>query len=335
MLATAVTAKPGGPLQALRSRIRGAVLTPEDPGYDQARAAWNPAVQQRPLLAVMAETEGDIARAVEYASEVGLGVAVQATGHGVTVPATGGVLVNTSRMRSVNVGAGTAIVGPGAIWADVLPHTQEFGLAPLLGSSSGVGVVGYTLGGGSGFLGRQYGLAADSVVRMRAVTADGRVLNVTAEEHPDLFWAMRGGTSNFGVVTRLEFKLYPVKRVCGGGVYWPIERAREVSDVYREWTAAAPESVTSRLALLRVPPLPHIPNEMWGKLLVAVQAAFLGDEEEGARLFAPFRKLGAPVVEDALGMMPFAAAPTRSHATPSRARPRCCTPTYRTRSPST
>jgi len=296
-------------LTKLRGRVHGVVAVPGDPHYDEGRAAWNLSVDQRPALTVMAEGEDDIVAAVNYAREKGLGVAVQSTGHGVTVPANGGVLIQTGKMRKVQIDAARrmATTEPGVIWGDVLPQTQEVGLAPLSGSSSGVGVAGYTLGGGSGWLGRKYGYAADHVVAARMVLADGHVVRVSADEHPDLFWGLRGGTSNFGIMTELQFRVFPDSMVYGGGLYWPVARASEVAKVFREFTATAPESVTSRLTLVHVPPLPNIPKELHFQWLVAVQGVFSGTEDEGKALFAPFRRLGG-TVEDALGMMPMAAA---------------------------
>ena len=296
-------------IERLRQRVKGPVAAPGDSGYDKARAAWNVAFEQRPAVVVMAESEGDIVAAVRFAREQRLGIGVQGSAHGATVPANGGVLINTARMRGVEVDAAgeTAVSAPGAKWADLIPKANAAGLAPLSGSSSDVGIFGYTLGGGSGWLGRRYGYAADSVVSARVVTATGRVLAASATENPDLFWAIRGGTGNFGVVTDLRFRLYPVTHVYGGGIYWPVERAREVSHLYREWAATVPETLTSRLVFAHVPPLPEIPAHLHGKWLVAVQGAFDGPEAEGARLFAPFRKLGG-AVEDALGTIPFTAA---------------------------
>lgn len=293
----------------LAARCHGQVFTPDDAGYDTARAGWNLAVDQRPSVVVMAVSERDIANAVEYAAGEGLGVAIQATGHGIATPANGGVLVNTSRMRGVEIDPRSRIatVEAGAMWKDVVPKAHEFGLAPLSGSSSGVGVVGYTTGGGSGFLGRQYGYAADSVTGARVVTSNGGILDIDADNHPDLFWAIRGGTSNFGLITRLKFRMYPVSHFYAGGIYWPIELASEVAAVYREWSAAAPEELTSRLAFIHVPPLPYIPKELHGKWVISVQGAFNGPEQDGEELFRPLRLVDG-AIEDAVRMIPFTAS---------------------------
>ena len=224
----------GSTLEALRAGLRGAAYAPGDDGYDEARQAWNLNARQHPALVVMAAGAADVIATVRLARERGLGVGVLATGHAVAAPCDGGVLINTSRMRGVRVDpeAQTARVEAGALWRDVIPEAQVFGLAGLLGSSSGVGVVGYTMGGGFGWLGRKYGFNADSVREADVVTADGELLRVSAYEHPDLFWGLKGGGGNFGVVTSLEFALYPLTTVYGGNLFYPVERAPEVLDLY-------------------------------------------------------------------------------------------------------
>src|SRR5918911_4830986 len=223
-----------GTLEALRAGLRGAAHVPGDRGYDAGRQAFNLNAHQEPALVVMAEGATDVVAAVRFARQRGLGVGVLATGHGVASPCDGGVLVNTSQMRSVRVdpAAKTARVEPGALWADVITEAQVFGLAGLVGSSSGVGVVGYTMGGGFGWLGRKYGFNADSVREADVVTADGELLKVSAYEHPDLFWGLKGGGGNFGIVTSMEFALYPMTHVYGGNLFYPLERTREVLDLY-------------------------------------------------------------------------------------------------------
>jgi FAD/FMN-containing dehydrogenase len=208
-------------LEAFRARLRGTAHAPGEEGYDEARKAWNLNAHQNPALVVMAAGAADVIAAVRLARNVGLGVGVMATGHGVASPCDGGVLINTSRMRGVRVDpeAQTARVEPGALWADVIPEAQVFGLAGLVGSS-GVGVVGYTMGGGFGWLGRKYGFNAESVREADVVSADGELLRVSAYEHPDLFWGLKGGGGNFGIVTSLEFALYPLGAVFGGNLFY-------------------------------------------------------------------------------------------------------------------
>src|ERR687898_2353893 len=232
----------GSALEALRAGLRGGAYVPGDAGYDEARAAWNLNAHQHPALVVMAAGAADVIAAVRLARDEGLGVGVMATGHGVASPCDGGVLINTSRMKGVRVDpeAQTARVEPGALWADVIPEAQVFGLAGLVGSSPGVGVVGYTMGGGFGWLGRKYGFNADSMREADVVSADGELLRVSTYEHPDLFWGLKGGGGNFGVVTSLEFDLYPLTTVYGGNLFYPMERAPEVLDAYSKWVRTHP-----------------------------------------------------------------------------------------------
>jgi FAD/FMN-containing dehydrogenase len=222
----------GSTLEELRAGLKGIVYVPRDDGYDEARAAWNLNVHQHPALVVMAEGANDVLSAVRLARAEGLSVGVMATGHGVATPCDGSVLINTSRMNGVRVDpvTQTARVEAGALWRDVIPEAQEYGLAGLVGSS-GVGVVGYTMGGGFGWLRRKYGFNADSVREADIVTAEGELIKVSAYENPDLFWGLKGG-GNFGIVTSLEFDLYPLTTVYGGNLFYPVEKAAEVLELY-------------------------------------------------------------------------------------------------------
>jgi FAD/FMN-containing dehydrogenase len=224
---------------------------PGDPNYDLHRAALSPSVDSRPAMIVEAMDRADIGLAVTTARDLDLPFAVQATGHGTWQSVDHGVLLKTGSLSDVRIDPErrTAIVGPGARWGAVLSAAARYGLAPLSGSSPDVGVVGYTLGGGMGWLARRYGLAADSVLRGELVTADGQTITVTPDRHPDLFWALRGGGGNFGVIASLEFRLYPVSQVFTAVATFPIEAAADVLDRYRGWAEAAPDSASTAVLL--------------------------------------------------------------------------------------
>jgi FAD/FMN-containing dehydrogenase len=297
----------GKPVDALRTQLRGALLRPGEEGYDEARAAWNLNAHQRPAVVVMAEGADDVRAAVRFARHEGLGVGVMATGHGVGTPADGGLLVNTSRMRGVRVDpvARTARVEAGALWKDVIPEARAHGLAGLAGSAPHVGVVGYTMGGGFGWLGRKYGLNSASVVEADVVTSGGELLRVSTEENEDLFWGLKGGGGNFGIVTSLEFRLYPLATVYGGSVFYPVERAREVLELYARWSAGLPDEMTTAVAFMNVPPLPSLPEPLRGRSVVVVKGCYCGERPEvGEEMFRPVREgIGAPLM-DTFGVMP-------------------------------
>ena len=297
----------GSPLEAFRAGLRGTAYAPGEEGYDEGCQAFNLNAHQHPALVVMAAGAADVIAAVRFARERELGVGVLATGHGVASPCDGGVLINTSRMRGVRVdpGAQTARVEAGALWRDVIPEAQVFGLAGLLGSSSGVSVVGYTLGGGFGWLGRKYGFNSDSVREADVVSADGELLRVSAYEHPDLFWGLKGGGGNFGVVTSLEFALYPLTTVYGGNLFYPVERAPEVLELYGSWITTLPDEMTTVVAFMNFPPLPVIPEPLRGGSFVSVRGCYCGDPPEaGEELLRPWREFGAPQV-DTFRAMPY------------------------------
>jgi FAD/FMN-containing dehydrogenase len=254
----------GSTLQTLRAGLRGTAHAPGEEGYEEASRAWNLAAHQTPALVVVAKGAADVIAAVRFAREGGLGVGVMATGHGVGAACDGGVLINTSGMRGVRVDpvARTARVEAGALWTDLIHESQVHGLGGLLGSTSRVGVVGYTMGGGFGWLGRKYGFNAASVREADVVTADGELVRVSAEEHPELFWGLGGGGGNFGIVTSLKFDLYPIGMLYGGNLIYPVEKAPEVLDAYARWSADLPEEMTSGVAFLNVPPLPALPEPL-------------------------------------------------------------------------
>jgi FAD/FMN-containing dehydrogenase len=301
----------------LRTAASSDVLVfPTDPGWDDARRAWNLAVDQRPAVVALPETVDDVVEAVDYARTLGLRIAVQGTGHGAPgTPLDGTMLVNTSRMTGVEVDpqALTARVAAGTIWADVVEAAVPHGLTALHGSAHDVGVVGYSLGGGIGWLARKHGLSSSSVLSAEIVTADGEVLRADPESNADLFWALRGGGGSFGIVTEVEIALYPVTEAYAGWLVWPMDRAAEVLGAWAAWTKDAPEEVTSVGRMLQIPPIPEMPEPFRGRQLVVVEAAFLGDEQAGRELLRPLRDLGPEL--DTFATVP-AAALTQLHQDP-------------------
>jgi FAD/FMN-containing dehydrogenase len=293
-------------VKELADRVRGPVLVPGDQGYDAECAGFNQSVQHHPTVIVGATDVADVRAAVDFAASHNLPVAVQATGHGPSVAADSALLISTRLVTEVRIDplARTASVAAGVRWEQVIREAAAFGLAPLNGSSHLVGVVGYTLGGGIGPLARAYGYAADRVRQIDVVTADGQPRQATAERHPDLFWALRGGKGNFGVVTSIEFDLVPIGRLYGGGLYFPGEQAAEVLHAYRAWTRSVPETMTSSVALIRFPPLPEVPAQLRGRFAVHVRIAFLGTPKEGERLVRPLRAV-SPRIVDTVADMPY------------------------------
>jgi FAD/FMN-containing dehydrogenase len=291
----AVTTQTTTELRTLRALSTGAVVGPADEGYDEARLAWNLAADQRPAAVTFPENESDIQFALAYAREAGLRVSVQGTGHN-PMPLgdmSGMLLIRTSRMRRVEIDpdARIARVQPGAIWADVAAPANAHGLAALVGSSPDVGVVGYSLGGGIGYLGRKHGIQANSVTAIELVTPDGEHLRVDGDNDADLFWALRGGGGNFGVVTALEFRLYPVEELYAGWLVWPWERSQEVIERWVEWTGTTPDEVTSMVRIMQLPPIDEVPEFLRGRQIVVVSAAFLGSQADGESLLEPLRAL--------------------------------------------
>jgi FAD/FMN-containing dehydrogenase len=273
------------------------VLLPGDPGYDDHRKPLNPALDPYPAAVVPATRATHVREAVLAARRHGLPFAVQATGHGTHVAHDSALLLRTGAMASVLVDPERRVAraGPGARWRDVLRAAAPFGLAPLSGSSPDVGVIGFTLGGGLGWLGRRYGLAADSVLRARVVTADGTVVTADERHHPDLFWALRGGGGSFGVVTALEFRLHPVTRVYAGAVTFGRERAAETLACYREWTEQVPDALSTAVLLDRE-----------GSLVV--KAMYAGDADRGRRLLEPLWATAGPVRENGMRVVDYARA---------------------------
>jgi FAD/FMN-containing dehydrogenase len=292
--------------ETLRAAVSGGVFVPGEAGYDGARQAWNLATDERPAVVVMAGSAADVVQAVRFARSRGMRIAPQGTGHGSEPlePLQGAMLLRTVQMRGVRIdpAARTARAEAGALWQDVTVPAGEHGLAALAGSSANVGVTGYTLGGGMGWLARRYGLAANSVTAADIVTPDGRLRRADAGHEPDLLWAVRGGGGSVGVVTALEMRLYPVRELYAGVLFFPVQRAAEVLHAWRAWTGTAPDEITSLGRILRLPPLPEVPEPLRGRAFALVEAAYLGDAAAGAELIRPLRQLGPDL--DTFTMIP-------------------------------
>jgi FAD/FMN-containing dehydrogenase len=265
-------------LMEFREHVSGAVLTPDDPNYEQARLAWNRTTDQHPAVILIPNTTQDIVAGVQFAREAGLGVGIQSTGHGLHAPSNDNLLIITSRLKQITVDVEKQIIRAeaGVIWKEVLEVVTPHGLAPLLGSSPHVGIVGYTLGGGLGWLGRHYGLAVDRVRAIEIVTPDGELRRASDDENPDLFWGLRGGVGNFGVVTALEFSVYPVTELYGGFLVYPAVLATDAFRFFREWTQRLPDEVTASIGIMRFPNLPMVPEALRGQVQIVLRAAYSG-----------------------------------------------------------
>lgn len=299
----------GQALAGLVETLRGPVLTAGDPGYDEARSIWNALIDRRPAVIVQCSGAADVVDAVNFAREQGLTLSIKAGGHNVAGNAVndGGIVLDLSQMRGVTVdpAARTVRVQGGATWGDCDRETQLFGLAVPGGVVSTTGVAGLTLHGGVGHLRRKHGLSIDNLLSVDIVTADGRFRRASATENEDLFWAVRGAGSNFGVVTSFEFQAHEVgPMVFVGAIFYPLAAAPEILPAWRDFMAGAPEELSSMAICWSIPPHPPFPPELHGTPIVAVAAAYCGPVEEGERVVQPLRELAQPVV-DASGPWPW------------------------------
>ena len=281
-------------LRHLLRSFDGTVHLPGEAGYDELRRPLNPALDPRLALVAQPTSPREVQAAVIAARQDGLPIAVQATGHGLHRSYDGGLLLNTAAMSTVLVDPDRRVarVGPGATWGQVLAAAAPFGLAPLSGSSPSVGVTGFTLGGGVGWLSRLHGFAADSVIRAEVVTASGQRITAGPDQHADLFWALRGGGGGLGLVTALEFRLHPVARVYAGTSYFSAERAAETLAVYRDWVEDAPDELSTAILLTRD--------------AVGIRLMHAGERAEAERLIEPLRAAAGPALEDGFGEAPYA-----------------------------
>lgn len=286
-------------IHALRKLVRGDVFTQPDAGFASAHTGFNLAEQHSPDVVVRAISSADVVAAVRFGAEHGLPVRVQATGHGIGVAMTGGVLVNTAAMQTVAVDPRqrTARVAAGARWHDVITAAASHGLATLCGSSPTVGVVGYTLGGGMGPMARTHGFASDQVRHLHLADATGRIVEVRPDSEPELFWALRGGKPDIGIVTDIEFGLIDAPTYYGGGIFYPGHQAPTVLHRFAQWAPALPETVTTSIALLRLPDTPEFPEPLRGALSLHLRYLHTGDPSDGADLLAPMRAAAVPLLD--------------------------------------
>jgi FAD/FMN-containing dehydrogenase len=299
-----------GPLDALRGSLRGGLSLPGEAGYDEARTIWNAMIDKRPAAVVRAVGASDVIQTVRVAAQHGLLLSVRGGGHNIAGNAVcdGGLMLDQSRMGSVRVDprARTARVEPGARLGDLDKETQAFGLATPTGINSTTGVAGLTLGGGFGWLSRRHGLTVDNLLSADVVTAAGDLVRASETDHPDLFWAIRGGGGNFGVVTSFEFRLHPVgPQVIAGLIVHPFSSAREVLGEYRALVAKAPDELCCWAVMRKAPPLPFLPPAVHGTEVLVLALCHAGDLAAGAAAAAPFRAIGTPIA-DVVGPTPFA-----------------------------
>ncbi len=279
-------------VEALQSSLRGALIRPGDDGYDAARMVWNGMIDKRPALIARCAGVADVIEAVNFVRTHELLLAVRGGGHNITGNAMcdGGLVVDLTQMKSVRVDPvnRTARAEAGLTWGEYNHETQAFGLASTGGVVSTTGIAGLTLGGGLGWLMGKHGLTCDNLLSADMVTADGRLITASASENPDLFWGLRGGGGNFGVVTSFEYRLHPVGPVLGGMVLHPLDRAKDVLRFYRDFARTCPDELTAFAAMMTSPE---------GDPVIAIVVGYIGPLEEGERLVAPVREFGPPLAD--------------------------------------
>ena len=298
-------------IDGFKSTIRGEVLLPADTGYEDARRIWNAMIDRRPAVIVRCSGVADIMRAVAFARDRDLAVAVRGGGHNIagTAVCDNGLMIDLSPMTAVRINPETrrAYVEPGALLSDFDHEAQAFGLATPLGINSTTGVAGLTLGGGFGWLSRQHGLTVDNLVAAEVITADGNRVWASADTHRELFWGIRGGGGNFGIVTLFEFQLHPVgPEVLTGLIVFPFDQAKALLTQYREYVETIPENLNMWAVLRQAPPLPFLPETVHGKAVVILPFFYTGEAEEGMRLIEPVRRFGQAHGEQ-IGLQPYTA----------------------------
>jgi hypothetical protein len=296
-------------VQELRESILGELITPADPSYDETRVVWNAMIDRRPALIVRCAGVADVIAAVQFARSQELEIAVRGGGHSLPGFSTsdGGIVIDLSAMKGIRVDpdAERVVAQGGVTWRELDHETQAFGLALTGGLISTTGIAGFTLGGGIGWLMRKYGLTCDNLEAVDLVTADGRLVRASEHENPELYWGLRGGGGNFGIVTSFEFRIHRVgPTVLAGPIFFPGDQATQILRGYREYTADLPDEMTTLVNLTTAPPAPFLPADVHGKKIVAVIGVYAGPPDEGRRIAEPLRRLGTPIT-DLLGPMPY------------------------------
>ena len=296
-------------IEELKRHVKGQIVLPADPSYDEVRKIWNAMINRRPAVIVQCKGPDDVPHAIQCARQNGLEISVRGAGHNIAGNAVceGGMMIDLSLMKSVRVDAAKkrAYVEPGATLAEVDEAIQAHGLVTPVGINSTTGIAGLTLGGGFGWLTRKYGMTVDNLASVELVTANGKKVRASESENADLFWALRGGGGNFGVVTQFEFTLHPVgPQVLAGLIVFPLEQAKQVLRQYREFVASAPEELSVWGVLRQAPPLPFLPKEVHGKEIVVLAVFYGGDIGEGEKLIAPLRRFGKAHGEH-IGVQPY------------------------------
>src|SRR5262245_16211025 len=302
---------PSKKIEELKSGFKGEVLLPRAGGYEAARKIWNGMIDKRPAILARCAGTPDVVRVVNFARDNGLALAIRGGGHNIAGNALcdDGIVIDLSKMRAAQVDARArrVTIEDGATLADLDSATLAHGLATPVGINSTTGIAGLTLGGGFGWLSRKYGMTVDNLESAEVVTAAGEVVRASLTEHPDLFWALRGGGGNFGVVTRFEFRLHPVgPELLSGLIVYPFSAAKSVLQQYRDFMTKAPDELSVWAVLRQAPPLPFLPKEVHGKEVVVLALRYVGDPKQGEQLIQPLRKFGTPVGE-AVGVQPYVA----------------------------
>ncbi len=298
-------------IDEFKTHFQGEVLLPDDAGYDEVRQIWNAMIDRNPALIARCTSTEDVMQAIQFGRTHNLLISIRGGGHNIAGNAVcdDGLMIDLSLMKDVQVDVTTrtASVGPGCTLADFDRVVQAHGLATPLGINSTTGVAGLTLGGGFGWLSRKYGMTIDNLLSAEVITADGRQLNASESENADLFWGLRGGGGNFGVVTRFDFQLHPVgPEVLSGLIVFPFEQAKSVISQFARFTETMPEELNVWMVTRKAPPLPFLPAEVHGREMIALALCYVGDPEEGERIIAPLREFGA-VLGEHVGVQPYTA----------------------------